>query len=177
MKPKLILCLALVLSFVFIGCETENIEKNHFSVTNLNGDGRTETHTNSFGIDEHTFADGKALSEFPLDNHRSCWLVLFYPTNQLNQISEWQIDSWQVCAWLLRTQLDGRGHSESLYGKIKVGEFDWRHKNRRYVAFDLTSTNGFALKGEFNSYDQTKFDANQLWLVPYLIIVGPFVNW
>ena len=189
MSPKLLLCLALILSGVLTGCETDNVEKNHFTVTNLNSDGRTETYTNSFANGSRGLVDGKMLAFFQLNNP-SCSLVLYYPTNKLNQISEWQVDSRQTYAWLARTQLDGQiwesiksssslpfPNSEPLRGRIQAGEFDWRHKNRHYLAFDLTGDTGFAIKGELNSYDRTKFDAKQLWLDPYLIVFGPFVKW
>ena len=189
MNPKLLLCLALILSGVLTGCETDNRWKNHFTVTNLNSDGRTETYTNSFANGSRGLVDGKMLAFFQLNNP-SCSLVLYYPTNKLNQISEWQVDSRQTCAWLARTQLDGQiwesiksssslpfPNSEPLRGRIQAGEFDWRHKNRHYLAFDLTGDKGFAIKGELNSCDRTKFDAKQLWLDPYLIVFGPFVKW
>jgi hypothetical protein len=198
MKPQFLLGLALVLAFILTGCETETIENNHLSVTSLNGDGGTDTCTNMFVAGGRILPDGRMLREFPAggimlsafpSNHLSCWVVLLYPTNQLNQISEWQIDSWQVCAWLLRTSPDDRllrsiksaselpfPKSEPLRGKIEAGEFDWRHKNRHYLAIDLTGDNGFAIKGEFDSWDKTKFDAKQLWLDPVLLFYAPFMK-
>jgi hypothetical protein len=163
MKPKLLLGLALVLEFILTGCETETIEKNHLSVTNLNGDGRTETRTNLIAYNDRTVVGEKVVWNIPVggkmlpgfaSNYWSCWLVLYYPTNQLNQISERQIDSWQVCAWLMQQQPNSpKAISEPLHGRIESGEFDWRHKYRHYLAFDLTGDNGFAVKGGFDSWD------------------------
>ena len=187
MKPKLLLCLTLVLSGVLTGCETEYVGEGHVSLTNLHGDGRTETNM----VEECSggLINGKTSAAFSLGSP-PCWLLLYYPTNQLNQTSHWQADSRQAYAWLVRTQLDCQTllsvktpsalpfpKAEPLHGTIEVGEYDWRHHNRQYFAFDLTGTNGVVLKWEANSYTKTQFDPKQLWLDPYLIIFGPFVRW
>jgi hypothetical protein len=41
----------------------------------------------------------------------------------------------------------------------------------------LAGKNNLAITGEVNFFEKTRFDAKQLWLDPYLIIVGPFVKW
>jgi hypothetical protein len=68
-------------------------------------------------------------------------------------------------------------NSEQLHGYVEIQEADWRHENLFHIGVDLAGDDGAALKGEFNSYNKTKFDAKQLWLDPYLIVFGPFVKW
>jgi len=187
MKPRILLCLALILSGGLTGCETESIGEGRVSLANLYGDGRIET--NMVQECSGGLINGKTSTAFSLGSP-SCWLLLYYPTNQMNQTSRWQTDSRQVYAWLVRSQLDCQTlwsvktpsalpfpNSEPLNGKIEVGEYDWRHNNRRYFAFNLTGTNGVVLKVEMNSHTKTEFDAKQLWLDPYLIIFGPFLKW
>ena len=189
MKPKLILCLALVLSGgLFAGCETENIEEHHISLANLHGDGRTETNMIGGGC-SGGLIKGKTMASFYVGTP-PCSLVIYYPTNKLNQTAQWHTDSEQVYAWLVRTQLNCQAlrsvktpsaipfpNSEPLHGEIEVGEYDWRHNNSHHLAFDLTGDDGIVLKAEFNSHAKTRFDPKQLWLDPYLIFFGPFVKW
>ncbi len=187
MKPKIILCLALVLSGgLLTGCDTEYVGESHVSITNLHGDGRTETNTNSLDNECSGLINGKTMMAFSLGNP-PCSLVLYYPTNNLNQISQLQTDSQQAYAWLVRTQLDCQTllsvktpaalpfpNSEALHGKIEVGKYDWRHKNLFHIGVDLAGDDGTVLKGEFNYYDKTKFDPKQLLITPYVIFVLPF---
>lgn len=187
MKPKLLLGLALVLGSVLTGCETEDVGEFHGTVTNLNADGRGEIlqkkSSARYGAD---FKNGWERMAFSLNDQ--CQLVLFCPTNKLNQILQAQIESQQVFAWLVRTQYAGIDrslfesaqppsalmfpNSERLHGKVEVGQYDWRHKNLFHVGVDLAGADGTVLKCEFNSYEKSKFDANQLWLGPYLLIFG-----
>jgi hypothetical protein len=190
MKPKLILCLALVLSGGLFGCETEQIGDHHSStVTNLNGDGRTETNVPVTMNCGGGLFNGKTRLAFSLGNP-PCWVVLYFPTNTLNQPLQVPIDSQQAYGWLVRTQLDCQKlwsvktpatmpfpHSEPLQGKMEIVQYDWRHNNRFHFAWDLTGEDGVAIKGEINNHTKDKFDAKQLWLDPYLIIFGPFVKW
>ena len=82
-----------------------------------------------------------------------CQLVLFCPTNKLNQVLQAQTGSQPVFAWLVRTQYAGLdrllfesaqspsalmfSNSERLHGKVEVGQYDWRHKNLFHVGVDL----------------------------------------
>ena len=188
MQPKIILRLALVLCGLVTGCETENIHSSRIALTNLTGDGLTKTNASVSMECYGGIKDGKARAAFSLDG--KCWLVLFYPTNKLNQVWEEQTESKQVYAWLVRTQFDCETFrsakspsaplfpdSELLHGKVQVAQYDWRHKNLFHVGVDLVGDDNVVLKCEFNSYDKSKFDAKQLWLDPYLIIFGPFVKW
>jgi hypothetical protein len=187
MNTKLLLCLALVLSGLVTGCETESIHSSRIALTNLNGDGLTKTNGSVSMECYGGLKNGKTSVAFSLDSR--CWLVLFYPTNKLNQVLETQTESKQVYAWLVQTQFDCEmlrsvktpsapafPNSELLHGKVQVAQYDWRHKNLFHVGVDLAGGD-VALKCEFNSYDKSKFDAKQLWLDPYLIIFGPFVKW
>lgn len=189
MKTKLLLGLALVLSLLLTGCETEHVCQSRFIITNLNGNGRTDTRTNVFAGPYGGLFDGKTMAAYWLGDSTNA-LVLLYPTNKLNQIVEWPVDSSQAQAWWVRTHRNDLAfqppknlsdppfpHAEPLRGTIKVGNYDWRHKNRKYLAVDLTGTNHLVISGQINSHEKTRFDAKQLWLDPYLIIVGPFVKW
>jgi hypothetical protein len=189
MKRKLILGLALVLSLVLTGCETEEIYHSRVALTNPNGDGFTKTNIPisrlwcSGGV-----KDGKASAAFSLGNQH--WLVLFYPTNKLNEVLETQTESGQVFAWLVRTQFDCEmlwsakdpsapsiPNSEALHGKIQIAQYDWRHNNLFHLALDMTGDDGVVLKIESDSYMKSKFDPQQLWLDPYLLVFGNFVKW
>jgi hypothetical protein len=195
MKPKLILCLALVLSGGLFGCETENIQKSDGHAVNLNGDKRADM------IQMQIAGGGRLKNGNPFafySLNTNSLLVITYPTNNLNQMLQSETGSHQVYAWLVRNQSQdwqqmmrlekeiasadslpnlSISNAEQLHGHVETEQADWRHKNLAHVGFDLTGDDGTTLKGEFNSYDKTKFDAKQLWLDPYIIIFGPFVKW
>jgi hypothetical protein len=191
MKPKLIPGLALVLSCFLVGCETEYITDVHnCTVSNLHGDGQTETNVPVTGNCGGGLFDGKTRLAFYLGDSPSCVVVLYFPTNTLNQMLRVPIDSQQAYGWLVRTQLDCKTlwtvktpaampfpNTEPLHGKIEIAQYDWRHNNRFHFAWDLAGADGVAIKGEMNNHTKDKFDAKQLWLDPYLIIFGPFVKW
>ena len=187
MKATFLVCLALVLGLILAGCETENVGTSHVSLANLNGDGRTET--NMIGEYSGGIANGKTRAAFSLGSS-SCWLLLYYPTNRMNQMSEWDTESGQATAWLVRTQLNDKmiqsaktptrlpfPDAEPLYGRIEAGNYDWRHSNSNHLAFDLSGTNGVILKAETDSHTKTKFDPKRIWLDPYLMIFGNFARW
>ena len=189
MKPKLLLCLALVLSVVLTGCQTETVQKFQGIGTNLKGDGHTETNMPMSLTYYGGVKNGRTSTAFSLGDQR-CWFLLYYPTNNLNQTLELQTESQQIYAWLVRTQLDDQKfwsvyspsvppfpNSEQLHGNVAISQYDWRHKNLFHISMDVIGDDGAVIKGEFISYTKTKFDAKQLWLDPYLIIFGPFVNW
>jgi hypothetical protein len=187
MKRKFILCLALALSGLLTGCETEYVSESHGTLTNLKGDGQSETLQKKSSVEYGTsFKNGWERTAFSLNDQSQ--VVLFYPTNKLNQVLQWQTESQQAFAWLVRTQYAGVDrslfesaqspsalmfpNSERLHGKIEVGRYDWRHKNLFHIGVDLAGDDGAVLKCDFNSYEKSKFDANQLWLDPYLLIFG-----
>jgi len=189
MNPKIILCLALVLSGVLTGCETKYIGDKHSSTaTNLHGDGRTETNVTAYLNCGGGLFDGKTRLAFSLGSP-PCWIVLYFPTNQLNRILQVPMDSQHGFAWLVRTQLECETlwsvktpavmpfpNSEPLHGTIEIAQYDWRQNNRFHFAWDLAGDDGVALKGEINNHTKDKFDAKQLWLDPCLIIFAPFMT-
>ena len=195
MKPKLILGLTLVLSGgLLAGCQTETIQKSHMEAVNLRGDHRSETiqmqHTGGGWLKNGAPFESLSLGE-------PCLLVIFYPTKVLNQMLRTETGSHQVNVWLVRNQSTGWEagqhlqdairstespgnlsipNSEQLHGQVEIKYADWRHKNHFHLGINLAGEDGATLKGEFDSYDETKFDPNQLWMGPFMIFFSPFVG-
>jgi len=180
---------------IFAGCETENVQESHGSAANLHGDNQAQTiHLQNAG--GGVLKNHSPFAFFSVD--ATNLLVIFYPTNVqaarlftnlvVNPVDAWlvrgQFTNWQAYEQLQKEIESAKSpdkvsiaNSGRLRGQIEISKGDWRHKNLFRVDVALAGDDGLTLKGEYNSFDNSKFDPKQLWLDPYLLIFGNFTKW
>jgi len=184
---------ALALSLISTGCQTENVEESHASAVNLRGDHQAET--SKMGDGNIGSKNGMSFRHFSVG--KSSLLLIFYTNSLPDHTYSGEAGTHQVYAWLIRHQPTdipawqnmereislrspqnlSVSNSEPLHGHIKLTDTGWRQKNLFHITFALEGDDGASVNGEFKSYDRSKFDPNMIWLVPYMLICGPFVDW
>ncbi len=179
---------ALILAGWLSGCASETVQQSRVAITNLHGDGLTQTNLTVSYAAGGQLTPGTARTVLCVAGQG--WLVFYHPATRLNQVLPLTAGD-QGQAWLVSTQSVGstRRWAEvfppdnvafqgvPLAGRVELAQYDWRHRNLFHVGADLTGPSGLVVKCEFTRYEKSRFDAKQLWLDPYLVLFGPFVKW